>query len=123
MVSWKDSLKYAMKISSTGSLLKLSGVILILIGIAFLSKVVFILVLGEIFKKTITAFQQVGIVNSQQLLQNFEFITNYQQNEMVKDTLIGILTYFFGSVLKFIGEKVPEIKYTVELIKKELETR
>jgi len=122
MVSWGEALKYALKISSAGSLLKLAGTILSIVGIAFLSKLIFSFVLEGLLNLAAEMIQQLGQISGQQITQ-FNFMLNYTKDQMIRDGIIGILTYFFGSMFRFMGEKVPEIKYTVELIKKELEKR
>ncbi|MCD6483330.1 MAG: hypothetical protein J7K83_03640 [Candidatus Aenigmarchaeota archaeon] len=122
MVSWGEALKYALKISSAGSLLKLAGTILSIVGVAFLSKLIFSFVLEGLLNLAAEMIQQLGQISGQQITQ-FNFMLNYTKDQMIRDGIIGILTYFFGSMFRFMGEKVPEIKYTVELIKKELEKR
>lgn len=122
MVSWGEALKYALKISSAGSLLKLAGTILSIVGVAFLSKLIFSVVLEGLLNLAAEMIQQLGQISGQQITQ-FNFMLNYTKDQMIRDGIIGILTYFFGSMFRFMGEKVPEIKYTVELIKKELEKR
>ena len=122
MVSWGEALKYALKISSTGSLLKLAGTILSIVGVAFLSRLIFSFVLEGLLNQTIEMVQQLGQISGRQITQ-FNFILNYTRDQMIRDCIIGVLTYFFGSTFRFMGEKVPEIKYTVELMKKEFEER
>ena len=122
MVSWGEALKYALKISSAGSLLKLAGTILSIVGVAFLSKLIFSVVLEGLLNLAAEMIQQLGQISGQQITQ-FNFMLNYTKDQMIRDGIIGILTYFFGSMFRFMGEKVPEIKYTVELIKKGLEKR
>ena len=117
MASWKKAFKYAFKISTITSFSNLLGTILIIVGITFLSKAIFLFIFSNyLFSILSTLGRATSLLGKNIPSQFFYSIQNF-----LFDLVIGAVLIFLGSLVKALISEASRIKYFAEYLAEELE--